>query len=118
MWIAHLSAFILCIVFGIALYGAIKEIKQFKVKHSTLQEQTNWFKEELVRHLDDKLTVVLTLQERRMILNALESFQFKARITEPSTKRYIRDLYRQLMETMKKSIASHKEKSSVDLNRK
>lgn len=104
MWIAYLCAFILCIVFGAALCGTIREIRALKTRRSALQKETDWLRKELVQHLNTKLTVVLTLPERRMILNALEAPGFKDRIRTPKTKKYIRILYNMAVSRMKKSI--------------
>ena len=99
-----MCAFILCIVFGIALYGAMVEIRALKAERLNLLAELCHVKSTLTMHSNSKLTVVLTLPERRMILDALESPRYKDRVTNPKTKKYIRMVYHAAVFQMKKSI--------------
>lgn len=111
MWIAYLAAFILCIVFGTALCGAIKEIRRLRAERDSLLGQTSRLLEEIDRlekELDKykggNLKIELTKPERHILLNALESPQYKARITDPKTKRFIRIIYNTLRKKIQDSI--------------
>lgn len=104
MWIGYLCALIVCIVFGLALYGARKEIKELKAERLNLLGDICRLKSELATHVYTKEKVKLTLPEKRIILDALESPQYKARVQEPQTKRFIRIIYNTLKTKIKESI--------------
>lgn len=48
--------------------------------------------------------MALNGREKRMILNALDSSQYKARVQDPKTKFFIRVIYRNLITKIKSSI--------------
>lgn len=45
--------------------------------------------------------IALTIPEKKLILNALECDTYKQRITEPATKRFIRNIYNTLVTKLK-----------------
>lgn len=61
-------------------------------------------KKELDKYSDVEIKVALTALEKKMIFNALDSSQYKARIQDPKTKFFIRLIYRKLKEKIKESI--------------
>lgn len=104
MWIGYLFAVIVCIVFGIALYGAMTEIKELKAERVSLLGKICRLKSELATHVYTSNKVTLTLPEKRIILNALESLPYKDRVREPQTKKFIRIIYNTLRTKIKESI--------------
>lgn len=104
MWIAYLFALIVCVVFGIALCGAMKETRQLKAERLELLGEICQLKSELATHVYTSNKIALTLPEKRIILDALESPQYKARVTDPKTKRFIRIIYNHLRAKIKESI--------------
>ena len=89
---------------GTLLYQAWKEKKQLQKTRDDLIELVDWHMKEMNRYRSGDLKVELTLPERRIILNALESPQYKERVRDPATKRFIRIIYNTLREKIKKSI--------------
>lgn len=77
-----------------------KQSDQLRQKGIKIDE----LKKELDKYSDVEIKVALTLPEKRIILNALESPQYKARIQEPKTKRFIRIICNTLKEKIKESI--------------
>jgi hypothetical protein len=61
-------------------------------------------KRRLDKYKDVPVKVPLTLPEKKMILNALESSRYKAKVQDPETKRFIRIIYKTLREKIKESI--------------
>ena len=77
-----------------------KQSDQLRQKGIEIDE----LKKELDKYSEVEIKVALTLPEKRIILNALESPQYKARVQEPKTKRFIRIIYNTLKEKIKASI--------------
>lgn len=88
------------IFLGWRVLGLMKRVKQ-------LQEDRNALIKELAKERDKysdvEIKVALTALEKTMILNALGSSQYKARIEDPKTKYFIREIYRELKKKIKKS---------------
>lgn len=111
MWIGYLCAVIGSVIFGLALYESIKESRRLRAeRESLLGGTTRLLKEidrlekELDKYKDGNLKIELTKPERHILLNALESPQYKARITDPKTKRFIRIIYNTLRKKIQDSI--------------
>lgn len=104
MLIGCLILFAVGVVLGTFLYRTLKRKKQLEAYRTELREENDRLKKELREHLNIKMTVILTLPERRIILNALESPQYKARVQDPKTKRFIRIIYNTLRKKIKESI--------------
>jgi len=102
--IVCLIAFAAGFALGTFLYRALKKIKQVKIERDGLLKKIDWLKKELDRYKDGNLKIELTLPERRIILNALEFSQYKARVQEPETKRFIRIIYNTLRRKIKETI--------------
>lgn len=77
-----------------------KQSNQLRLKGIEIDE----LKKELDKYSDVEIKVALTLQEKRMILNALEMSQYKARVQDPATRYFIRQIYINLKEKIKESI--------------
>ncbi|MBA7465198.1 hypothetical protein ES707_00360 [subsurface metagenome] len=77
-----------------------KQSDQLRLKGIEIDE----LKKELDKYSDVEIKVALTAQEKRMILNALEMSQYKARVEDPATRYFIRQIYINLKEKIKESI--------------
>jgi hypothetical protein len=103
---------------GIFLYHAHKKIKQLQTDRNDLIKEkakisdqvrlkgieVDQLKKELDKYKNTEIKVALTLPEKKIIMNALESSWYKARIQDPATKRYIRIIYNTLRKKIKESI--------------
>jgi hypothetical protein len=103
---------------GIFLYRAHKKIKQLQTDRNDLIKEkakisdqvrlkgieVDQLKKELDKYKNTEIKVALTLPEKKIIMNALESSWYKARIQDPATKRYIRIIYNTLRKKIKESI--------------
>lgn len=104
MWIIYVPAPFMCIILGVALYGAIREIKHLKQVRTMLLGEIKYLKTELTFHLDVRSSMLLNLAERQMILGALKTPEYKDRVTAPATKHLIRAVYHGLVEKVKGGI--------------
>ena len=92
-----------CVV-GIFLYRSTRETRELKAQRKGLWKRVEDLRAELRTHIFTDGKVELTLQEKRIVLNALEDDAYKDRITTPSTKKFIRDLYREVRGKFKDGI--------------
>ena len=122
-----MELFVWTIILGMAATGAflvyrvlglLKIVKQLKADRNELIEERrkqsdqlrqkgieiDELKKELDKYSDVEIKVALTALEKKMILNALDSPQYKARVQDPKTKFIIREIYRKLKEKIKGSI--------------
>ncbi len=122
-----MKLFVLIIVLGMAAIGAFlgwrvlklgKRNTQLQADRNELIEQRgkqsdqlrqkgieiDELKKELDKYSDVEIKVALTALEKNMILNALDSPQYKAKVQDPKTKFFIREIYRKLKEKIKESI--------------
>ncbi len=100
MSIMFISALVVFLIFGIALFMAMREIKQLKDERTGLLGKICLMKSERA----SKLLVVLTLAERQIILGALKTPQYKEWVTAPATKHLIRTIYHALVKKIKEGI--------------
>ena len=77
-----------------------KQLDQLRQKGIEIDE----LKKELKKYSDVEPKIALSGQEKRMILNALEMSQYKARVQDPATRYFIRQIYINLKEKVKESI--------------
>lgn len=77
-----------------------KQSDQLRLKGIEIDE----LKKELDKYSEVEIKVALTSQEKKMILNALDSPQYKAKIEDPKTKFFTRKIYSELKERIKESI--------------
>ena len=103
--------FLVGVAVGVWLYRALKKTKRLQEERDSLLRQSARLLEEIDRlekELDKyeftEIKIALTLPEKRIILDALESPQYKARVQEPRTKSYIRIIYNTLRKKIKESI--------------
>lgn len=113
-----LAVFAVGFVLGTYLYRAFKKIKQLQTDRNDLIKEkakisdqvrlkgieVDRLKRRLDKYKDVPIKVALTLPEKQMILNALESSRYKAKVQDPETKRFIRIIYKTLREKIKESI--------------
>lgn len=106
------------IFLGWRVLGLIKRVKQLQLDRNELIEQRgkqsdklrqkgieiDELKKELNKYSDVEPKVALTSEEKRMILNALDSPKYKARVEDPKTRHFIRVIYKGLKEKIKESI--------------
>lgn len=104
MSIIYISALLVFIIFGVALYVARREVKCLRSDVKRLRNEIKRLETELEYHRDVKLIVPLTLAERQIILGALKTPQCKDRVTAPATKHIIRSIYNALVRKIKKGI--------------
>jgi len=97
---------------------ALEEIKSLKKAKVNLREenskqsdalrlkgiQVDRLVKELAKYSDTKIKVALTLQEKQMILNALNMSEYMAWVEDPKTKHVLRQIYRGLKEKISESI--------------
>lgn len=77
-----------------------KQSDQLRLKGIEIDD----LKKELDKYSDVEIKVPLTALEKNMILDALDSPQYKARVEDPNTKFVIREIYRELKKKVKESI--------------
>ena len=115
-----MKIFVLIIVLGMAAIGAflisrlldsLKIIKQLRKDRNELLQacaekniEISRLSRELDKYSDVEIKVALTDNEKQMILNALDSPQYKAKVQDPKTNYFIREIYRKLKEKIKGSI--------------
>lgn len=122
-----MKLFVLIIVLGMAAIGGFlgwrvlklgKRGEQLQADRNELIEQRakqsdqlrqkgieiDELKKELDKYSEVEIKVALTSWEKRMILNALEMSQYKARVQDPATRYFIRQTYINLKEKIKESI--------------
>ncbi len=122
-----MKIFILIIILGMVSIGAflgyrvlglLKITKQLRTDRNELIEQRgkqsdqlrqkgieiDELKKELDKYSDVEIKVALTEFEKEMILSALDSPQYKAKVEDPKTKFFIREINRKLKEKIKESI--------------
>ncbi len=122
-----MKLFVLIIVLGMAAIGAFlgwrvlklgKRNTQLQADRNELIEQRgkqsdqlrqkgieiDELKKELDKYSDVEIKVALTGHEKQMILNALDTPQYKAKVEDPKTKFFIRKIYGKLKEKVKESI--------------
>lgn len=106
------------IFLGYRVLGLLKRIKQLQVDRNELIEEKvkqsdqlrlkgieiDGLKKELDKYKDVEIKVALTSEEKKMILNALDSPKYKAKVQDPKTKYFIRVIYRNLKEKIKETI--------------
>jgi len=98
-------------ILGTFLYRVLKKIKGLKEERQSLiggntrlLGEIKRLEEELDRYKNGNLKIELTMPERRILLNALESPHYRARIAEPETRRFIRIIYNTLRKKIRESI--------------
>lgn len=69
-----------------------------------LVNQIKKLEKELDKYSDVEIKVALTVQEKQMILNALDMPEYKAKAQDPKTNFFIRAIYKNLKEKIKESI--------------
>jgi len=103
---------------GYRVLGLLKIVKQLKAERNELIEERakqsdqlrqkgieiDGLKKELDKYSDVEIKVALTSFEKQMILSALDWPQYKAKVQDPKTKFFIREIYRGLKEKIKGSI--------------
>lgn len=122
-----MKLFILIIVLGIAAIGiflgyrlldSLKIIRQLREDRNELIKERakqsdqlrqkgieiDELKKELDKYSDVEIKVALTLQEKWMILNALDMPHYKAMFQNPATKYIKRQIYGNLKEKIRESI--------------
>jgi len=106
------------IFLGYRLLDSLKIIKQLRKDRNDLIEERgkqsdqlrlkgieiDELQKELDKYSDVEIKVALTAHEKNMILNALDSSQYKARIEDPKTNYFIREIHRKLKEKIKSSL--------------
>ena len=102
--IEYLIVFIVGLVLGICLYRLIKRAKRLQAEREGLWRQVDRLRKELNKYTGAKTKIALTLPEKRIVLSALEGPTYKDKITNPKTKRLIRDIYNTLKGKVKYSI--------------
>ena len=122
-----MKTFILCIILvvaavililGLCLYMAYGKIKSLEVAKGMLLDEraklsdqmrikgiaVDRLTRELKKYSNVEIKVDLTGHEKQMILNALNTSEYKAWIESPKTKHVLRMIYRKLKEKIKGSI--------------
>jgi len=80
------------------------EIDELKADKQRYKSALNFFSKELDKYSNVEIKVALTDNEKQMILNALDSSQYKAKVEDPKTNYFIREINRNLKEKIKESI--------------
>ena len=115
MEIIALIIFIIITAIGVFLgHSALKLQKKVKRQGAIIVELTSErakqsdqlrLKEtELKKYSNVEIKVPLTALEKKMVLNALDTPQFKGKVHDPKTKHVIRQIYGKLVEKIKESI--------------
>jgi len=106
------------IFLGWRVLGLMKRNKQLRTDRNELIEQRgkqsdqlrqkgieiDELKKELDKYSEVEIKVALTDNEKQMILCALDSPQHKAKVEDPKTNYFIREINRKLKEKIKESI--------------
>jgi len=99
------------IFFGFRVLRLTKRSEQLQVDRNELlracaekDTEIDELKKELDKYSDVEPKIALSGQEKRMILNALEMSQYKARVQDPATRYFIRQIYINLKEKIKENI--------------
>ncbi len=104
MSIMFISALVVSGIFGGALLASMYEIKHLRRNGATLRNEVFDLKEEMASRADTRLSVILTLAERQIVLGALKTPQYKEWVTAPATKHIIRAIYHALVKKIKRGI--------------
>ena len=107
MQLLEICAFILfatCFILWGFFYRATEKAKRLEAERLDLKGEICRLKSELATQVYTSNKVMLTLPEKRIILNALESLSYKERVREPQTKKFIRIIYNTLRKKIKESI--------------
>jgi len=102
--VVTIISFIVIAIFLFLLYMAYGKIKDLGKAKANLRIEIDELKKELDKYSEVEIKIALTSFEKQMILNALGMPHYKARLQDPKTKFFIREMYQNLRTKIKSSI--------------